>query len=134
MAVVVLCNTASEHTTPLAEKILQSVVGMKPESIAVRKPVAVDPAVLKSYEGSYALGLLFAITITVEDGKLMAQATGQQKFQVYPSSDTEFFYKVVDAQLSFEKGSDGNVSKLVLHQNGADQPGIKIPGSGAKVP
>ena len=72
-------------------------------------------------------------TITVEDGKLMAQATGQQKCRVYPRSDTEFFYKLVDAQLTFEKGDDGSVAKLVLHQNGQDHPGIKIP-AGGKTP
>ena len=86
---------------------------------------------LKSYEGTYALSLLFAITITLEDGKLMAQATGQQKFQVFPESETKFFYKVVDAQISFEKDKDGNVNKLVLHQNGHDQPGMKLPAPAA---
>jgi CubicO group peptidase (beta-lactamase class C family) len=134
MAVVVLCNTATEHTTPLAEKILQTMLGMKPEPIAVRKTVAVDPAVLKSYEGTYALSLLFAITVTVEDGKVMAQATGQQKCQVYPSSNSEFFYKLVDAQLTFEKGDDGGVTALVLHQDGHDLKGIKIPSGGGKTP
>jgi D-alanyl-D-alanine-carboxypeptidase/D-alanyl-D-alanine-endopeptidase len=134
LAVVVLCNTASEHATPLAEKTLQSILGMKPSAVAVRKTVVVDPDVLKSYEGTYALGLLFAITITVEDGKLMAQVTGQEKCQVYPSSDSDFFYKIVDAQLTFEKGGDGRISKLVLHQNGQDHPAIKIPGDAGKSP
>ena len=134
IAVVVLCNTSSEHTTPLAEKILQTMLGMKPEPIAVRKTVVVDPALLKSYQGTYALGLLFAITVTIEDGKVMAQGSGQQKCQVYPSSDTEFFYKVVDAQLKFEKGDDGKFNKLVLHQNGQDITGFKIPNAEATTP
>ena len=64
LAVVVLSNTACEHTSPLAEKITQSALGMKPEGIAIRKTVKVDPAILKSYEGMYALSLLFALTIT----------------------------------------------------------------------
>ena len=127
LAVVVLCNTASEHTTELAEKILQSLLGIKPEPIAVHKTLDVDPAVLKSYEGMYVLSLAFALTITVEDGKLMAQATNQQKCQLFAESDTKFFYKVVDAQVSFEKDDKGNVNKLILHQNGQDMPGIKVP-------
>jgi CubicO group peptidase (beta-lactamase class C family) len=127
LGVVVLCNTAMEHTTPLAEKIVQSSLGMKPEPIAVRKTVDVAPAVLQSYAGTYALSIIFAITITVEDGKLMAQATAQPKFQIFPESATKFFYKVVDAQITFEKGDDGKVNKLVLHQNGRDLPGIRLP-------
>ncbi len=131
LAVVVLCNTATEHTTPLAEKILQSLLGMHPEPLAVHKAVEIDPALLKSYEGTYVLSLVFAITITVEDGKLMARATNQEKYQLFPDSDSKFFYKVVDAQISFEKDGNGNVNKLVLHQNGQDMPGIKVPTAAA---
>jgi hypothetical protein len=46
----------------------------------------------------------------------------------------EFFYKLVDAQLTFEKGDDGSVTALVLHQNGHDLKGIKIPSGGEKTP
>jgi serine-type D-Ala-D-Ala carboxypeptidase/endopeptidase len=127
LAVVVLCNTATEHTTPLAEKILQSLLGKTPDPIDLPKIATVETDVLKSYEGKYALSPLFAITVTLEGDKLMAQATGQQKFRVFPESETKFFYKVVDAKLSFEKDKDGNVNKLVLHQNGLDQPAIKLP-------
>jgi D-alanyl-D-alanine-carboxypeptidase/D-alanyl-D-alanine-endopeptidase len=129
--VVVLCNTASDVTTPLAEKITQSLFGAKPDAIQVRKAIKVDPVVLKKYEGTYYLSLVFAITITVENNKLMAQATGQPKFEIFPESETKFFYKVVDAQISFEKSKDGSAKKLVLHQNGQDLPGLKVPKIGA---
>lgn len=127
LAVVVLCNTATENTTILTEKLLLAALGAKPDPIELRKTVDVGPEVLKSYEGTYALSLLFAITITVEDGKLMAQATGQDKVQIFPESDTKFFYKVVNAQITFEKNKDKKVTKLVLHQNGKDMPGIRVP-------
>jgi CubicO group peptidase (beta-lactamase class C family) len=128
-AVVVLCNTATEQTTPLAESILVSILGGESKPPAVRKIANVKPSVLKSYEGTYALSLAFAIKITLEGDRLMAQATGQEKFQIFPESDTKFFYKVVDAQVTFEKGEDGQVNKLVLHQNGLDTPGQKLPDS-----
>jgi D-alanyl-D-alanine-carboxypeptidase/D-alanyl-D-alanine-endopeptidase len=131
-AVVVLCNTASDATTPLAEKILQSLLGMSPEPVQVNTPITVAPAKLKQYEGTYALSLAFAITITLEKNRLMAQATGQDKFQIFPKSETDFFYKVIDAQISFEKGTDGKVTKLILHQNGRDLPGIKLPETAEK--
>jgi hypothetical protein len=114
-------------TTVLAEKIVQSALGMKPAPIAVRKAVEVEPNVLKSYAGTYMLSPFFAITITHEDGKLMAQATGQDKFQLFPESKTKFFYKVVDAQITFAKDEEGKINKLVLHQSGQDVPGMKMP-------
>jgi CubicO group peptidase (beta-lactamase class C family) len=128
IAVVVVSNTATERTTELAEKIIQTALGMSPPPIAVRKTIRLQPDVLKQYEGTYALSLLFAITVTAEDGKLMAQATGQNKAQIFPESETKFFYKIVDAQIDFEKGKDGKIEKLILHQNGQDMPGMKLPG------
>jgi serine-type D-Ala-D-Ala carboxypeptidase/endopeptidase len=129
IGVVVVCNTAKDKTTELAEKTIQSALGMSPKPIATRKEIKLTPEVLKQYEGTYALSLLFAITITAEDGKLMAQATGQDKAQIFPESATKFFYKIVDAQIDFEKGKDGKVEKLILHQNGQDMPGMKLPGA-----
>lgn len=126
LAVVVLVNTATDKTTPLAEKILQSMLGHSPTPLPVRQTVDVAADVLKAYVGKYALSPLFAITVTLEDGKLMAQATGQSKTEVFPESESKFFYKVVDAQLSFEKDKAGKVTGLVLHQNGKDIPGAKL--------
>jgi CubicO group peptidase (beta-lactamase class C family) len=129
VAVAVLCNTATDLTTTLGEKILQSALGMEVESIALRKSVIVDASTLESYVGVYELAPTFAITITLEDGQLMAQATGQDKFPVFPESATEFFYKVVDAQLSFAASADGKIEKLILHQNGRDLPGTRVEAS-----
>jgi hypothetical protein len=56
----------------------------------------------------------------------MTQATGQGKVEIYPSSPTEFFLKVVDAQITFVKDASGAVTQLVLHQGGRDMPGKKL--------
>ena len=56
----------------------------------------------------------------------MTQATGQGKVEIFPSSPTEFFLKVVDAQITFVKDASGAVTQLVLHQGGRDMPGKKL--------
>lgn len=91
-----------------------------------RKEVAVNPEILKSYVGRYELtpGILF--DVTVEGDKLMVQITGQPRLQVYPESETKFFYKVVEAQITFQKDAEGKVTSLVLHQGGLDQTAKKI--------
>ena len=100
---------------------------VKLASLAVeRKEVKVDPKVYESYGGDYQLGPDFIITITSEDGKLMAQATGQPKFELFPSSETEFFLKAVEAQVSFVKDDHGKVTELILNQNGRKMPAKKI--------
>ena len=68
------------------------------------------PQVLQQYVGVYELAPTFKISVTVEGSQLMAQATGQPKLPVYASSETKFFYKVVDAQIEFFKDDKGAVT------------------------
>lgn len=56
----------------------------------------------------------------------MAQATGQSKFELFPVSETEFSVRVVDAQITFVKNDQGNVTGLILNQNGRKMPAKKI--------
>jgi hypothetical protein len=88
--------------------------------------VKVAADVLKPYAGRYAITPQFALTVTVEDGKLFVQATNQSKLPVFAKSKTEFFYRVVDAQISFVKDKEGKVDELVLHQNGADMKAKRV--------
>ena len=83
-----------------------------------RVAIKVDPNKFDALVGLYELGPDQVFTIRRDGDKLRAQLTGQPSFQVYPESETDFFYKVVDAQLTFVKDKDGKVTELVLHQNG----------------
>jgi hypothetical protein len=85
-----------------------------------RVAIAADPKRFAAYTGVYELAPGFTITVRLEGEKLMAQATGQPAFEIFPESEVEFFYKVVDATITFSK------DRLVLHQGGRDLPGKKI--------
>ncbi|WEK04266.1 MAG: serine hydrolase [Candidatus Devosia phytovorans] len=85
--------------------------------------IEIDPALLDNYVGTYELGPEFQIEITAAHGRLYVQASGQDRFPAFPESETRFFLKVVEAQVSFETGADGRATGLVLHQNGQDVPG-----------
>jgi hypothetical protein len=119
--VVVLTNTA-EGVDDIGYHLLDSTYALK-EIIPV---LSVDPAVLERYVGRYQLAPTFIITITRDGDQLTAQATGQPAFSIYPSSETEFFLKVVEAQVTFNVAEDGTVEGLTLHQNGQHMPGKKI--------
>jgi CubicO group peptidase (beta-lactamase class C family) len=124
-AVVVLADTATGEVDGLGDAILRMLLGENVEPRKFKKEVAVKPDVLAQYAGTYALFGEFKLVVTVEDGRLMVQATGQQKLPVFAQSETEFFYKVVDARITFERDADGKATRLVLHQNGQDMPGIR---------
>ena len=88
--------------------------------------VTLDSTLLKQYVGEYELTPVFKITITLKEGKLFGQATGQLPFEMFAKNESQFFLKVVDAQVDFFKNDKGEVEKMVFHQNGRDLPGKKI--------
>ena len=85
-----------------------------------------DPAAYNAYEGRYQLVPNFIITVTRKEDRLYAKATGQQRFEIYPESDDKFFYKVVDAQIEFNRNKAGEVESLTLFQNGQEMPARKL--------
>ena len=90
------------------------------------KEITINAAMLDAYVGVYQLAPNFEISITKEGSSLFAQATAQPKFQIFPESESDFFFKVVDAQISFMKNPAGKVDQLVLHQGGANIPGSRV--------
>jgi CubicO group peptidase (beta-lactamase class C family) len=85
-----------------------------------RTEVVVDSVVLMRYVGNYELTPAFKIAVTREAARLFVQATGQPRFPIYAESDSTFFLKVVDAQITFSQGT------LTLHQNGQNLPARRI--------
>ncbi len=84
------------------------------------KSIALTAEQLADYPGEYQLGPVM-FTVKIEGGQLVVQLTGQAFYPVFASAKDEFFYKIVNAQLSFVRGADGKVVALILHQNGRDQ-------------
>ena len=81
-----------------------------------RSESAIDKDALAAYVGDYAISPVVKFAIREGNEGLTAQLTGQQAFPVYYKGDDVFFYKVVDAELRFERDESGAVSALTLHQ------------------
>jgi D-alanyl-D-alanine-carboxypeptidase/D-alanyl-D-alanine-endopeptidase len=119
-AVVVLTNS-NTGADDLGFHLLDEIYELK----ALKKPFAVSIEQLQKYIGTYELMPGFNMTITLEDGQLAAQATGQPKTTIYAESETRFHYKVVNAQIEFVL-NNGDAEKLILYQNNAELTGKKI--------
>ena len=91
----------------------------------VPKEKQVDEALLQTYVGTYELAPGFNIVITRDGQRLFGQATGQSQFELYPSSDTEFYLKVVEAKVVFNTNAEGVVG-MTLFQGGAVMPGRRL--------
>lgn len=89
------------------------------------KEMAMPDEQLKEYIGTYEMAPGVNFEITHEPGKAWAKLSGQQRLRIFPSAKDEFFYKAVDAQLSFRRDASGKVIGLILHQAGHDVPAKK---------
>ena len=119
VGVVVLSNAARD-VDDLGFHLLDRRFAMT-EAPPPRTRIDLDPAVYDRYVGRYQLVRGVNITVTREGDRLFAQLTGQQRIEVFPESEDEFFMRVVDARITFGLDDAGAVDHLVLHQNGVDQ-------------
>ncbi|MFW5706353.1 MAG: serine hydrolase [Bacteroidota bacterium] len=60
----------------------------------------------------------FILEFRREDDKLITQATGQNAVEVFASSDSTFYLKVVEASVTFHRNEEGIIDHMTLHQNG----------------
>lgn len=90
------------------------------------KQITLNSATLHDYVGKYQFPFGAVLDVTQSGDQLAAQLTGQPSVPIYPSAKDEFFYKVVDARLTYERDAPGKVVAVVLHQNGQDMRAPRI--------
>jgi CubicO group peptidase (beta-lactamase class C family) len=119
--VVVLANAAAPppglDPGNLAHEIAQYYIGNKMEPRHNPKAIQMAPEALDAYVGRYDYGGAI-LTVTREGNRIFAQLTGQPRFEIFPKSETEFFWKVVEARVTFVKNEKGEVIKAIHHQGG----------------
>jgi CubicO group peptidase (beta-lactamase class C family) len=91
-----------------------------------RTEIDVAEELLQTYVGEYELTPEMSLVLTLEDGQLQLQATGQQQVPLFAESEDMFFLRAVNAQISFTRDAAGEVTALVLHQGGREQAALKV--------
>ena len=83
-------------------------------------PESFDPTDFDDFVGRYALDAApnFILTFTREDDTYYTQATGQQRLEIVPTSDSSFALTAVEAAVTFHRNEAGEVDGATLHQNG----------------
>lgn len=120
--VVILSNVGSYNPAPVARAVadiyladvLDPVVEQQPdtEPDAVR-PIAVSTDLLEEYAGTYRLGprLLF---VTLVEGRLMSEVSGDGRYPMTAVSDTEFFVEAYRTSLIFGRDAEGSVDHVTF--------------------
>ncbi|UUO07790.1 serine hydrolase [Blastopirellula sp. J2-11] len=125
-AVVVLTNTATGEVDALAEQLMRMLAGAEEKPREFAKQLEVAPAKMQRLAGKYQLAPGAVFTVSVQDDKLLVGLTGQPMLRVYPRSETVWFYKVVDATLTFQVNDSGRSVSVELFQNGVRQTAKRV--------
>jgi CubicO group peptidase (beta-lactamase class C family) len=127
--VIVLSNVENPAAVDVAQGLAAIAYG-EPYDMPGQPPavevVEVDPAVLQKYAGSYQFSADMTFTITAEASHLFAEVPNLPKFEIFPTSETDFFAKIADIKLHFEVGADGAVTELVIHEGGQEKHAAKV--------
>lgn len=128
IGVVVLTNSGGAGADDIGMHLLSPSLPLAPKPAPPKQRTAIELKAeqMAPYVGVYQLAPEFSIEVTLTDGALFGQATGQAAFRFWPETETDFFLKEVDAQISFVRDAQNEVTSLVLHQNGQNVPGEKV--------
>jgi CubicO group peptidase (beta-lactamase class C family) len=91
-----------------------------------REIAKISMAALDRCVGRYKFKGNEDILSITRDGKHLYARQAGTRYEILPESETEFFYTAEDAQLSFVKGANGDITHVVSHEVGKDEKGERI--------
>lgn len=109
-----------------------SVAWRRYEQARPRTEVKIDPRRFERCTGFYRHPAGLIMTVTLEGDRFFLQLTGQPKFELFAESESNFFLKVVPAQITFAPADDGQAEALTLHQGGYEAVATRIDEAEAK--
>ncbi|HXU39930.1 MAG TPA: serine hydrolase [Blastocatellia bacterium] len=123
LTVIVLTNRAGANPGTIAHGI-EALYNSEPIP-AKHKEAQLDPRSLDQFVGRYELEPGFVLSITRTSDHLWLHGTGLSRVRLFPETQTKFFAKVLDTQVTFVKDASGKVTHLIFHQRG-DREALRV--------
>ena len=127
----VLSNDPANTPSPgfLAQRVTSLLLGASPS----REAVEVAPEILERYEGNFkAEGEDILRSVTVEEGVLRVQFTGNVPLPLHPAGENDFFFDNSLTRISFDLGDDGRA--VAMLQKSWGRPVERVPLTDEKPP
>jgi CubicO group peptidase (beta-lactamase class C family) len=90
------------------------------------KPIALDSKVLDRHVGRYQLSPELILNILREGDHLYAQAAGQNRLEIFPVSEKQFFARAARIEIGFTTDDHGVTTGMTLHQGAREMAGKRI--------
>ena len=87
-------------------------------------PISLESSDASAFPGKYDIGGDL-VTIFLREDELFVQFEGESAYPVYPSSSTQLFYAVADAQLEFSDLQGGEFRLVELATPGRQTKGVR---------
>ena len=92
----------------------------------------IDPRTWDSLTGYYQVSPSMVDTVTRDGSHLFSQLTGRLRYEMFPSSEHDYFLVALDEQVSFTTNPPEDAVGLVLHLNGHEMTGKRADEATAK--
>ncbi|HKX32160.1 MAG TPA: serine hydrolase [Blastocatellia bacterium] len=118
VTVVVLRNADFGTPAPgrISDDLAAIVFGETYDIPRNRVVVQVDPKIYDAYVGKYQVASDFVFDVIRDGDRLMGAPVGAPKLQLLPESETKFFAREIDADVTFVKDEKGQVTGLILNR------------------
>jgi len=133
-SVITLCNAAESNPGGLARQVADiflaaNIVEIPSKPVVVPHPaeITIDPQKFDAYAGHYELEGGPSVSFWREGSQFFGKAMGQPSAPVFPFSESGFFSKVVDAQVTFDRpDGSGKAQAFTLRLDGRDMRAKRI--------
>jgi CubicO group peptidase (beta-lactamase class C family) len=121
VGIILLSNSGNFNADGESDAVARLVLklkagsGEKREDLSKLSTVKVDTNLLKKYTGTYQLGPGWFVTFTLENGLMMTQATGEDKFPTDLKSDTTLWVPAYNSSVKFVQVTD-KANAIIYHR------------------
>ena len=126
ICIILLSNSSSPVLNEITNSIYAILYNKPYEIPKERKSIDVPEEKLKEYTGEYEINPSLNLKISIKDGQLLAEPTGQRSSIIYAERDDYFFVKDPDVQLQFTRNIKNEIDGFILFQGGGQTKCRKI--------
>ncbi|MEZ5973557.1 MAG: serine hydrolase domain-containing protein [Planctomycetota bacterium] len=116
LAVVVLGNCASEVIDGVGAAMMRLLRGEEIEPWRYPREAQVEEPRIQGLEGQYRMVDGTVLTVRAAGKRVDLEFPGPRTVRFYPSSENEFFCRLIPAQLAFERAADGSAAAMEFRQ------------------
>ncbi|MEO8762916.1 MAG: serine hydrolase [Ginsengibacter sp.] len=125
VTIILLNNEGNygESLLPLNRAVSAIVFSLPYNNWETHMAIKVDEKILRQYVGVYAMDDKPTLFITLKKGQLYAKGNSAKsipKLPIYAESDNRFYLQNFNVTFTLIKNPDGQIIKIVCHENGKD--------------